>query len=58
MRIGRGSAAAQADANALARLNPMQKMKQAVPKVVPLTPPAEISGETPVPEAPEEDLYD
>jgi competence protein ComEC len=42
------------DANALARLN----TKQAVPRVVPMTPPAEISGETPAPDAPEDDLDD
>jgi hypothetical protein len=42
------------DANALARLN----TKQAAPRVVPMTPPAEISGETPAPDAPEDDLDD
>lgn len=39
------------DANALARLNPVSQKKQAVP----IAPPAEISGETPAPEAPEDD---
>lgn len=43
-----------ADANALARLNPATEMKQAVP----MTPPAEISGEVPVPDAPDEELFD
>jgi competence protein ComEC len=39
------------DANALVRLNTIQKTKQAVP----ITPPAEISGEAPAPDAPEDD---
>lgn len=38
------------DANALARLNPASQKKQAVP----MTPPVEISGEVPAPEAPED----
>ena len=42
------------DANALARLNPKQIAKE----VAPLAPAPEISGETPAPDAPEDDLDD
>ncbi|MBY0531178.1 MAG: ComEC family competence protein [Xanthobacteraceae bacterium] len=41
------------DATALSRLNPARQTKQ-----VPMVPPAEISGELPAPDAPEEDLDD
>jgi competence protein ComEC len=49
--FGRAKAA---DAKALARLNVPQKTKQAVP----IAPPAEISGETPAPDAPEDEFDD
>lgn len=39
-----------ADANALARLNPIRETKQTAP----LAPPVEITGETPAPDAPED----
>lgn len=42
------------DANALARLNVQMPKKQ----MVPLAPPAEISGETPAPDAPEDEFDD
>ncbi len=42
------------DGNALAKLNPVPQTKQAAP----LAPPAEISGEAPAPEVPDEELDD